>query len=403
MADVYEIFLHNWANAVAMDTIWLNAINRSAQNQVTEGRCLSPKPARVLNVRWDGMDQDWAHRLFFTLMRAGHQILLIPLYQDVSITTAPSSLDHIYCDTADRRFQDGQTVVIFERGENGRPTNVQFRDVVGLAPGDIPLTVNLVGTYPVGSIVCPLVFTEIMLDAAGTALTDFVATGLLSFVEQTRFATGPSSDYASVPADAYTAANGEDYYLLAFSPNWAKEVGFGMTRAGDAQAMGRDNVVVTRGPRPQFNFRFSCDQATRAEFYDLLQFFDGHRGKQIPFFVANPLTIWNVENMGVAFVDVTRSGDIDDPLLFASYLYLEMDNGDIYIRAITNVTNNAGLNRLAVTLPGGLVANDVKRATTAHLCRFKSDALHEEWYTNTVCTVLIEVEECLNEAVEVTL
>lgn len=400
MADVYDFFLHNWVATVGMDTSWLTAINKSAQGIVTEARGLSPKPVRNITVRWDAIDQDEAHRLFTTIARAGTQRLRLPLYQDVSITTASSSGTTINAPTTSRRFVVGQRVVIHERVRN-RPSNVQHRIVATVSAGSFTVTVALTGTYPAGSTVYPVMDVEIELGGGATALSDFVSVAQMSFSEVARTAPAASAVYSALTQDAFAAANGANYYLLDVGPNWIREVGYSSLRAGDAGPLGRDNVVSVRGPRPAYSFMFSYDAMTKAEFYSLLKFFDGHRGMLIPFFVANPVSVWNVENMGTTFVDVTRYGDIDDDG-FASYLYLEMDDGTEYVREITAVANNGGLNRLSVTLPL-LLAADVKRATTAHLCRFKSDTFHEEWLSDGLATVTIEVEESLGEEVLVTL
>lgn len=405
MAVVYEAFLHNWASTVALDTNWLNAINLSAQDQVTEGRGLAPKPQRTLTVRWGALTQAAAHRLFFTLARAAHQRLRVPLYQDVSFVTAPSSGTTLHVDTRSRRFEDGKTLVVFEV-VNGAPTNVQYAEASAHTDDTITLGGSITGTYPAGAVVMPLALVEIQLDTAARSVTDFFADAQMRFEERQVNAIGASAAYADVPADSYTALNGADYYLLSFGPNWAKGVSWGWTRTGEATALGRDKVVVPARGRARALFSFSCDETTRADFFALLQFFDGHNGRLVPFFVANPKTIWSVTNIGTTFVDVVRSGDIDDPTTFVAddgYVYLEMNDGSVYVSGVTAVADHSGANRLSLdqALPGGLLAVDVARCTTAHLCRFKSDTLHEEWATDHVVSVAIEVEESINEEIEV--
>lgn len=398
MADVYDLFPHNWAVLPSMETEWSTAIVESSENLVEERRGLLGRPRRTITLRWDGMDQAEAHRLFFLLHRVGHQRLRVPLYQDVVRTTAVSNATTINAVPTDRRFYAGQRVVIHEKA-NGRPSNVQYRVIASVSGTTIELTAALTGSYPAGSWVLPVMDTEVLLEGDAVAMTDEGLTVLAAFSEVLTTALPASADYDDIAADYDTgdSAEGTTYYILNFGPTWVKEVRMGIVRAGGPHDFARDYSMNLRGPRPQSIFSFSCDETTKADVHRLLKFFDAHRGMLVPFFVRNPLTIWNVENLGTTFVDVTRAGDIDDPTLFASYLYLELTNGTVYVREITAVANNGGLNRLSVTLPGGIVAGDVRFATTAHLCRFRSDSLRETWYTDTVATIQVDLLEVLNE------
>lgn len=403
MADVFDFFLHNWIQNPVMDTEWSTVVSVSSLNLVEERRGLTPKPRRTITVNWTAVNKDEAHRLWFLLQRMGYQRLRIPVYQDVQITTASSSGTTINCPHQSTRFNTGYRFLIHERTTGGRPTNVQQGYIHNLDVGPSFTTVDaLTGSYPAGSAVYPVMECELLLDASGVFFNDETAGVQATFSEIPETAIDGEVNWDSLSGfDQYASANGDNYFLFDVGLNWAKDVNPGMFRSGNQQTLGRGNVVTPRGPRPQATFRFSCDQIGRDEAFKVLEFFDAHRGQLIPFFVANPLSLWTVENMGVTFVDVTRSGAIDDVTDLCSYLYLEMTNGDVYVKPITAVSNNAGLNRLSVTLPA-LFAADVKRATTAHLVRFRSDAIREEWFNNEVASFTLDVQEVLNERAGVT-
>lgn len=401
MATVYETFLHNWAASVVMETAWATAVVASAEDQIEERLSLSTKPRRTLSVRWDGVNRGEVHRLFFGLARQADQAtLLLPLYQDAAVTTASSSGTTVNAPTTTRRLVVGQQVFVFEVTGGGRPTNVQRRTVATVAAGSFTVTSALTGTYPTGSVVVPLIQCRPVLSARGEALTDVAGSFEQTFLEDAVASIEASADYADLAGswDTADSAAGETYYVLHASPNWAASVELRAKRSGNEVELGRDHVVILRGPRPAFAFRFSVLAADRDEAWQMIQFADAHRGRLVPFFVVSPLSLFVVSNLSTTWVDVTRSGDIDDPLLFASYLFLETTAGVRYIREITGVTNSGGLNRLAVdpVLPV-LTAGDIARATTAHLCRLSSDALREEWASSTVASFDLAVEEVLNE------
>jgi hypothetical protein len=405
VADVFECFLHNWVAAVSMETAWQTAVEASADAQIEERLGLTTKPRRTLKVRWDGVTKAESHRLFFGLSRQADQSqLLVPLYQDVAETTASSSGSTVNAPTTTRRIYPGQQVFLFQIAQ-GRPTNVQRRTVNTVSAASFTTTVALSGTYPAGSIVVPLIACKPSLDWEGRALTDVISSFEHTFVEDMADALEAAADYDDLVGEFDTAL-GEDgatsYFVLDVGPNWGQQVALAVARSGLEVDLGRDQVVIPRGPRPSYMFQFTAVAVDRDEAWRVIQFADAHRGRLVPFFVPNPLTLWTVTNAAVGWVEVTRSGDLDDPLSFADFLFLETTAGVVYVREITGVTDSSGANRIAVSpdLPL-LTANEIRRATTAHLCRFRADAFREEWVSSSCATFAFDVEEVLGEVPEV--
>lgn len=405
-SDVFEAFLHNWTSGVSMDTEWQDVIEASADAMVEERAGYASRPRRTITVRWDAVTRAELHRLFFLMARQqGQDYLFVPLYQDVSVTTSSSSGTTINCPTTTRRFYAGQTVFIFSI-VGGRPSNVQRATIDTVGGSSLTLTGALTGSYAAGAVVLPTILVHPTIRAGANAMCEGVGSFEQTFFEQANDdASLPAlADYADIAGDreAFTAADGEDYYLLHVGPNWASQVNLTAERSGNEIALGQDRVIAPRGPRARYGFKFSALAADRDEVWDLLKFWDAHRGRLVPFFVANPLTIWTVTNLATGWVEVTRSGDIDDPAGFASYLFLETTDGTHYVRQITGTTDSSGDNRLAVSpvLPV-LTANQIRRATTAHLVRFASSALREEWASSSVAQVAFDLVEVLGEVVSV--
>lgn len=397
MADVFELFVHNFVHAVTMETQWWTEVVASQDSLIEERSGRRSKPRRSITVHWTGMDKGETQRLLFTLMRLTYQrALRVPVYQDLSVTDGNSTGTAIVCPTTNRRFHAGQRVVIHpgERGESP-----QFRVIASVTPTQINVTVALTGTLTPGALVYPVLDVDMQLSTDGEGLTDGLFDVEARFLERPENAIPAESTYAGYAGTTQLDAAGTSRYVMPMLPNWTAAVNVGVRRNGGEYDTGYDHVVIPRGPRGQFVITYRYDGFDREECWDLLKFFDAHMGRLIPFFVVNPEVIWTAEVIGTTAVDVVKVGDIDDPTQFASYVSIRMANGDHYVRAITGVSEVGGRYRLGLdpALPGGLVVGDVDEITLAHLCRFDTDELQETWKNNTVSVFNVRVVEVLNE------
>jgi hypothetical protein len=385
--SVYTLFLHNWVASVRVSTEWKTTPEVSPTNEVEERQSLVGKPRRTVTVKWTAMTQEEANKLSFTLQRMGHQRLRLPLYPDVSETTATSSLTTINCPTTDRRYYVGQRVVIHDLDTDGRPTNVQWGVIQAVAAGAITLTGALTGSYPAGSVVYPVLDVEIVLAGEATPRTAHTMDLEVAFEEVAETSLPASDDYTGIAGDFDTqeAVYENDRYVLEIGPNWAKQLRLGMARAGSAHELGRGVAVVPRGVRPKSLFSWTCDRTTRAEHALLLRFFDAHRGRAIPFLLVNPLVIWQVVTVATTRIDVQPFGDVTDPNTFNYYVAIKMRDGTLHIRQNYGASLVGGNHRIELNpvLPA-MSASEIEWVTSAHLVRFQSDSLDEEWLNNEV-------------------
>jgi hypothetical protein len=346
-------------------------------------------------VFWQGLTRHQAQRLLFVLFRMGHQQRKIPLYSDVSFTTAPSSGTTINCPTADRRFVVGQEVLI--SADDG--TGGQFRTISAVGVSTITVSLALIGSYPAKSTVYPVLQAEVLLDGVLAAETDGTCSIEATFGELLEGSIPGSKTYETLTGDQAAHPNGEDYFVLAAPVEWGEDLTIAMERSGNQVTLGRDQATHIRGPRPRLRFEFEVTQTSREEHTDLLEFFDAHRGRLIPFFFVNPLTVWQAEAIGTSTVDVEPGEDVDDPLSFVEFVVIMTTAGATHVREVMNVQEIAGpLWRLTLgaAIPA-LTIEQVERVSTAHFVRFASDSLEEEWETDQVCVSKLSLVEVLGE------
>lgn len=392
-------FLQNWASPPRVTTEWLTDRIASASDLAEERRNLVGRPRRTVWMRWSAIDRPEAQRLLFRAMQAGSEEIDVPIYPDVAFTTAASSGTTINCPTADRRFHVGGNAVIVEL-QAGRPTNPQVREITAVGASTISVTPALIGSYAAGSPVFPSIVAEVQLDSAISAVTDQAGEFDVPFTEKLASALPEYSSYAGVAAHGFAVADdgsGNDYYVLIRRPNWGSSITIGVARSGNSEPFGRDRAVFVRGPRPLFGFRFSVASRDRAEFAAVLAFFDGHRGRAIPFFVLNPITAWEAEAIATTFVEVPQDDDIANLQDFASYVVVETAS-DVYVRPITNVAVQGSNYRITVGVNFPVLnLADIVRTSLAHLCRFASDGLEEDWASDSAVVCEFSVEEIVAE------
>ncbi len=390
-----QFFLQNWADEVVVSTEWQTAVIQATDSLVEERMGLVGKPRRTIKVSWVGVDQAESARLHYYLLRMGHQRTRIPIYCDQAVTTASSSGTTINAPTADRRFSSGGRFVIFTRG-GGKVLSAEEGTISSFDATTLTVSA-LTGTYPAGSIVCPLLDVEILLAGDMTILTDEIGTVSATFSEVHDTSILALETWENLTSRGYSTTM--NYYLLTDALDWAQGVSSSMIRMGAEMGLGPGSVVVTRGPRPQIGFKFSFRTFVREDFFNLLAFCDAHRGRLIPFFVENPLTLWATVGVDLGYVDVEPSGDVNDPNDFMDYVSVQA-GGSTYLRQVTGVTVQTGPTRWRISLTPDLPLlslPDVSKVTSAHLVRFAEDEHIEKWATDCCASMDFGVVELVDE------
>lgn len=392
----YDFFRHNWAAQVAMETSWLTQVDVSETRLAETRRNLIDAPRRTLSVRWTGLTRAEATRLLFELQRMGNEARRIPLYQDVAVTTASSSGTTINCPTTYRRFYADQLVLITDSDGS----SYEFATISSLTASTITTSGSLGSTYAAGSNVYPVITTEVLLDAQMTLLTDQVAEITADFVEAESTLPAAGS-YSSMGSYGFQQINSLAY-LLGITPEWQSGIQVRMNRAGASNIFERHRVIQTYGPRPILSMDLSFTFGTREEFWDLLQFFDAHRGRALPWWLESPLDMWEPSAVTTTYLDVTQVGELADYTNFVKsisggspFLLIEKTDGTKVLVQVTGITDpGGGVFRLAATIPS-MSLSDIAKASLAYYVRFESDTLSERWLSSAACRVSFSVVELL--------
>lgn len=379
-----DFFLHNWADAVVIESAWRTSVSTSDEAQAEERAGLADRPFRTLSFRWTTKTRDEAQRILIALGLASTSGMSVPLYRDGAVTTAASSGATINCPTADRRFVVGKTLVIMAL-VGGRPSLPIVRTITAIGASTITVSATLGATYAAGSAVFPLVVTQPVLVPEVRWLTNDVAEITLTVIEPIQSALPALDTPGDDPAgfDLY-----DDRPIFSLEPEWSGGVSVALAREADAFDLGRGQVIAPRGSSPRFRFSSSLLFGNRADAFDFLAFFDSRGGRLAPFWFAAPMALWTPVELDTGFVDVTTAALASEADDFFTHVALVMHDGTVYVRPISAIAQNSGEWRISVSdsFPA-LDLADVRRVTPAWLVRFETDFVREEWVTSSACQV----------------
>lgn len=241
----------------------------------------------------------------------------------------------------------------------------------------------------------PVIEGDVEFEQIANVLTDQISDGSITIFEtQGASALDPSVASGSNPPGRPTSSS---IPILDLPIDWS-DVKIGAYRMGNRTKTGLSNTVQVFGDRPGATFTLPFLTNSRAEHRALLEFFDSRGGRLHPFWLLSPASGINVDSIGVngdtLFFDV-RGTERD----WEVYKHIGVidANGTRTIRTITNSVESGGQQVIVISPP--LPTDDPSDYAfqTAHLCRFDTDELQEEWITDEDSRTSLAVKEIIDE------
>lgn len=367
----------NWAESIELRSSW-NTDVFSARTLAEERRALIDRPYRTLSVTFTSMYLRETHDALMNMLRAGQQRQVFPLYCDASRVTATSSGTTINCDTTLRRIFIGCRVVIHSWTQTGRPLNPQYGIVRTFNTTSITLQTALTGSYEAGARVIPVMDVDLNLEQEASVITDQIAVTRFTVRELTG-KSALASTSQSLPASIQLATDG----VPIFNPRVEYSNGFQLraVREADTQDQGRDVIVDPRGDRPLREYTSRFESRTRAEAWQVIQFFDYCRGRGRSFYLLSPETPFDVTGITSTSITVTSTSSAQNIRDFVKFVAIVKTDGTELVVPLGSVVDGGATFTISFTDIGSITLADAQRVTTAHLVRFKSDEMTESWET----------------------
>lgn len=384
-------FEPDWKRKIVVRTAWSTDIT-AAKSDAEHRRGLVGRPSRTIEATFTSMSRAELLGTQALIQRSGNARWLIPLYPDqTKVVNGGSAL--IQCSPGTRnfrRFVPGGRVAIYD------PQTKQYEVATVSFPlaDSLILTSTLTGTYGTNALVYPLIEAKVVLEARGSHITDIHSEVKLEASEL----PGPwcldaSSSLGGNPA-GFATREGYPILRVGLGPNFAQRNEFGLRRTGNYAQSGISQTVDVYGPRMRYTRGLNFSPLQRPDFWSMMQFFDSRGGRLFPFWVASPSSDYEVVALGSNTIQVKAVGaEIDWD--FRPYVGITYRDGSVAVREITGVVRASGVDTL--TLDSTFSGSNISHIGLAHLMRFDSDELVEEWSSTDACAIDVDVIEVVNE------
>jgi hypothetical protein len=396
-SGVTDLFVHNWATDLSMETAYSTAVAGSNDNDVEERRGLLSRPHRTATVVWAGLTKERLAALLPTLRKMTDSQWVCPLYQDQVYLDQEftSGGTILYCQPQQRRVHIGGRVAIIAFTGNYYPSNVAYRTVAAKQASYITVdsAVNF-DLVPGKALILPCMDVEYTMEPSINLHTDQTATVTLELQEIVGASALPPS-WVGLP-DGFDTYDG----LPIFDPShdWSVDRRVTYKRSGSQSQMGRGVVTDLRGDHARLLTFWSLGMQ-RSDAWGIINFFDSRMGRLIPFWTIDPETIWTCNGVGTGYVDVEPLGDSTDFQDDFTHVGLRLADGTKIVRPVSSfvITGNYWRVQVSTNFPSGLSVSDVQGVARARKSRFNSDALTETWRTDDWATIQIETIELLDD------
>lgn len=394
---IFDFFPQDWNAHVKLDSLWKTNIQTSPYTGQEERCGLQERPARSQEILWKGMNRDEGQRLALAIMRAGTTEIGVPIYCDQAITTSSSSGTTINCPTTYRRFFETFAFVIY----NVRTGTWEEGTIASLTSTTITPNVALGTTYPKGSLVFPIIKCMPLLDQKLPFITNHHGQAQVTFLEVTDENALPSSIGREPPAGVeLVTVNGQEFPIFPGEVHW-ETVELGMFRPGTRYDQGRGTLTQLEGVRPLWTMAFEVLALTRAQAWQMVQFFDWVKGTLSPFWVICPVELLKAVTFDEDWVEVRQVGNGQDIEDFCGTVVVTMEDGSREFARVDEVTDSGDAWRIVYESPMDISAVPV-RVDAAFLMRNDQDHQEEDWITDKHCRFRASFRELvsLDEDVE---
>jgi hypothetical protein len=273
-------------------------------------------------------------------------------------------------------------------------SNVNDTNQVFLAGG---LVINPIEEHPslVRQYIYPVIESDLELERVISAITDQVSDASITVIETPgKTALVPSVTVGDAPPNTTTY---DGHPILSLPINWT-DVRIGTFRIGKRTKTGLTHTVQVFGDYPGARFTLPFFTYNREDFHNLLEFFDSRGGRLHPFWLMSPASGIRVDGIGIdddtLFLEV-RGTDIDWEVF--THIGIIDNDGTQSIHEITASVESNGQQVVVVTpdVPSTPLAELTFQ--TAHLCRFDTDELVEQWITDEDTFITLPAKELLDE------
>ena len=378
----------NWLGGMRMESQYLTSIYKASETSETR-QALRPKPIRKISYEFASVGENFSTVLWGFMQGLTKRRTYLPLFQDGSVVTQDSTGTKIFCNTVNKRFYVGNTLLIairrYDRSHRQGTSENEALYYTAIIGSVFDTFINIISSplaeIPKNSMIYPGIFSEIA--TKDNTFDVFKPTGAIADV-MINEVFGPTTLEAD--NSDYSPTLFYDDALFTFEWNWKVQPKVGLKRDAIILKKGRYNTTIPRTGFSTATIGASVSVHSRAEWWELTGFLNYVKGRYRAFWVKHPLdayrlgtyTLFDVADL--TEVEVLTQGGINN-MFSIQAVWIKDSNGVEYIVKVNAI--RAGTTSSSVVLElDPTVVTDVAEIKRAFLVRNTSDKIIEQWFTD---------------------
>jgi len=378
----------NWLGGIKMESQYLTSIYKASETSENR-QALRSKPVRKISYEFASVGKNYSTVMWGFLQGLAVRRTYLPLFQDGSVVTQDSTGSEIYCDTVNKRFYVGNTLLIalrrYDRSHLEGTNENEAMYYTGVISSVTDTTINLVSPplaeIPKNSIVYPGVLSEIA--TKNNNLEVFKPTGAIVDVTINEV-FGSTTLEADNSSYSPTLFYGDAFFTFGW--NWKVHPKVGVMRDAIVLKKGRYPTTIPRTGFSTVTINASVSVHSRAEWWELTGFLNYIKGRYKAFWVKHPLDVYDLgvytlfSGANLTEVEVLTQGGINN-MHSIQAVWIEDSNGVEYIIKVDAIRAGATSSSVILELDPTVVT-DVEKIKRAFLVRSTTDKITEQWFTD---------------------
>ena len=378
----------NWLGGMKMESQYLTSIYKASETSETR-QTLRPKPVRKISYEFASVGESFSTVLWGFMQGLTKRRTYLPLFQDGSVVTQDSTGTKIFCDTVNKRFYVGNTILIairrYDRSHSqgtGENEALYFTGIIGSVSDTFILVISpTLAEIPKNSMIYPGIFSEIA--TKDNTFDVFKPTGAVADVTINEV-FGPTTLEADNSDYSPTLFYGDAFFT--FEWNWKVLPKVGLKRDAIILKKGRYPTTIPRTGFSTASIKATVSVHSRAEWWELTGFLNYVKGRYRAFWVKHPLDAYLLgtytlfDGADLEEVEVLTQGGINN-MFSIQAVWIKDSNGVEYIIKVNAIRAGATSSSVILELDPTVVT-DVAEIKRAFLVRNTSDKIIEQWFTD---------------------
>ena len=378
----------NWLGGMRMESQYLTSIYKASETSETR-QALRPKPIRKISYEFASVGGDFSTVLWGFMQGLTKRRTYLPLFQDGSVVTQDSTGTKIYCDTVNKRFYVGNTLLIairrYNRSHRQGTSDDEAIYFTGIIGSVFDTFINIIAPplaeIPKNSMVYPGIFSEIA--TKNNTFEIFRPTGAIADVTINEV-FGPTTLEADNSDYSPTFFYGDAFFT--FEWNWKVHPKVGLKRDAIILKKGRYATTIPRTGFSTASIEAAVAVHSRAEWWELTGFLNYVKGRYRAFWVKHPLDAYKLgsytqfDGADLEEVEVLTQGGINN-MFSIQAVWIKDSNGVEYIVKV-NAIRAGGTPSSVILELDPTVVTDVEKIKRVFLVRNTSDKIIEHWFTD---------------------